>query len=614
MRAFRRWSSGLAVVATAAVLLAACSGGTSGTNNTTGTGSPGGTTVRHGGVATYAEEPGSKPNFISPLQTAQFLTVYNIEGFSNLMWPPLIYIGEDGKAVVNKTKSLFQSIKYSDGDRVVTVQLKNWKWSDGTPISSRDVQFFFNLVKANKESWGNYSQGLFPDNVAKFVIKGPRTFALDLTGPYNPTYYTYDELTEVVPMPQHAWDKISLNGKVGNYDMTKAGAVKVWNMLYNYGRDLQTFATNPLWKIVDGPWTLQSYETNGQATFVPNKHYSGPDKAKLSQFEELPFTSEDSEFNVLLSGSTLDVGYVPLVDIKRAEAQLTQLGYKLSPFYDLYIDFAIPNLTQPQVGALLRQLYIRQAMQELIPQSQMIKDIFDGYGAVGAGPVPTKPPSPYVSALERSGGAYPYSPGKARALLQRHGWKVVTGGTDTCVHAGTGTDECGAGISAGTKLAVSMLYTSGSTATDLEYQDVKSSMAADGISIQLKSEPFNTVVGIVNPCNPAKPSSAVCGWDLGDYGGWVYSPLPIGLLLFTTGAVDNSGSFSDPKVDRLIQAATRSGSSSVFFKYEDYVARQLPFLWMPETAGIVAYKSDLHGPAPVNPLSSPNAQDYYYTK
>ncbi|MGH9303053.1 MAG: ABC transporter substrate-binding protein, partial [Acidimicrobiales bacterium] len=540
MRPPRRWLAPLAGVTTAAVLLAACSGGTGAPGATKGT-NGGPPTIQHGGVVTYAEAPGSEPNFISPLQTAQYLTVYDIEGFANLMWPPLVYIGEGGKAVVDKAKSLAQSIAYSDGGRAVTIQLKDWDWSDGRPITSRDVQFFYNLVKANRQSWGYYTQGEFPDNVSKFLIDGPRTFTLDLTRTYNPSYYTYDQLSEITPIPQHAWDKTSIGGKAGNYDETKAGAVKVWNMIFNSGRDLSTFATNPLWKVVDGPWSLQAYQKNGQATFVPNKKYSGQIKPRISKFVELPFTSNDSEFNVLLTGSTIDVGYVPLLNVKKATSELEARGYKLAPYYELFIDFDIPNLTQPQVGSLLSQLYVRQAMQELIPQKQIIKQVYDGFGVVGAGPVPLAPSSPYISALEKKGGPYPYNPSRAKRLLKAHGWQVVTGGTDTCTRPGTGSNECGKGIRAGAKLELSMLYSSGSQGTDLEYQDIQSSMAQGGVTVQLKSEPFNSVVGIVNPCNPSKPSAAVCGWQLGDYGGWVYSPLPIGILLFTTGAVDNSG-------------------------------------------------------------------------
>ena len=35
----------------------------------------------------------------------------------------------------------------------------------------------------------------------------------------------------------------------------------------------------------------------------------------------------------------------------------------------------------------------------------------------------------------------------------------MPGGTDTCAKPGTGANECGAGIPAGTKLALNLIYT-----------------------------------------------------------------------------------------------------------------------------------------------------------
>ena len=49
-----------------------------------------------------------------------------------------------------------------------TIQLKSWRWSDGQPVTSRDVQFWFNVLAANKNNWWDYTPGEFPDNVTAF--------------------------------------------------------------------------------------------------------------------------------------------------------------------------------------------------------------------------------------------------------------------------------------------------------------------------------------------------------------------------------------------------------------------------------------------------------------
>ena len=91
-------------------------------------------------------------------------------------------------------------------------------------------------------------------------------------------------------MPQHAWDKTSLAGKVGNYDETTEGAKAVYGFLQKQGGDMSTFGTSPLWKVVDGPWKLGTFESSGYYSWVPNKNYSGPDKPILDKVAWTPFT------------------------------------------------------------------------------------------------------------------------------------------------------------------------------------------------------------------------------------------------------------------------------------------------------------------------------------
>ena len=82
---------------------------------------------------------------------------------------------------------------------------------------------------------------------------------IDLTRSYNPQFYADNVLATIPLLPQHAWDKTSPTGKVGNYDETPSGAKAVWNFLQAQGRTWVTFATNPLWQVVDGPWKLAAF-------------------------------------------------------------------------------------------------------------------------------------------------------------------------------------------------------------------------------------------------------------------------------------------------------------------------------------------------------------------
>ena len=87
-----------------------------------------------GATATYAEPPGTTPNYILPLLTGAYYSVANIEQFQRLSYRSLFWIGDKGKPVVNPVLSLANSPTYSANDTVVNITLRKYNWSDGTPV------------------------------------------------------------------------------------------------------------------------------------------------------------------------------------------------------------------------------------------------------------------------------------------------------------------------------------------------------------------------------------------------------------------------------------------------------------------------------------------------
>jgi len=319
----RRLAVAAALVALATVV-AACSG----TSSKVGTGTPKVTgKPEKGGVVTIAEVAAS-PNFIFPYAPSTNSNGYNVN-LTEGLWPFLVYAGDGSKSVVNPQESAFSSLTYSHNDSVVTIVLKPWKWSDGAPVTSRDFTFVYNLLKYNYLNWIDYTQGLFPTDVTKVLTPNSHTVVLDLNRSYNPAFYTDDVLSEIQLIPQHAWDKTSLTGKIGNYDETKAGSKAVYAFLQKEGGLMSGFATNPLWKVVDGPWTLSTFNSNGYYVDSPNKNYSGVDKPIVSKVEYTPFTTDTAEMNTLRSGTSIDLGNLPLNDVSQVGA-LEAEGYTVA--------------------------------------------------------------------------------------------------------------------------------------------------------------------------------------------------------------------------------------------------------------------------------------------
>jgi len=556
------------------------------------------------------EAPGE--DFVFPLVPATNQNGWNVN-LSQPLWPFLVYAGDGAKSQVNKEQSLFTSLDYTNGDKRLTIHLKHWNWSDGKPITSRDFTFVYHLLKANRTNWAAHLPGLFPDDVAKVATPDTHTVVLDLTRAYNPDFYTDDVLSTIPLLPQHAWDKTSATGAVGDHDTTTAGAKAVYSYLQKEGAKIGSFATNPLWQVVDGPWKLSEFRSNGYYSYVPNTKYSGTAKPAIDKLVMSPFTTDTPELNALRSGSSLDVAGLPLNDVKQAQA-LRSSGYAIASVPIPGVAEIVPNLYNAKVGPLLRQLYIRQALQYLINRPQIVSKVYNGYADPGNGPVPVKATETWATPLEKAGGPYPYSPAKAKSVLQAHGWKVTPGGSTTCQSPGSGAAQCGAGIKAGQPLTFQMIYASGRATTDQQNAAIKSSEAQAGITINLKSAPFNTLIGEMGTCTAASHPSASCGWQLSNFGYEPYPLYPNGAGYFDTGGAGNAGGYSDPTMDRLIKATEYGSSTQAFAAYEDYAARQLPWLWVPLRSSILVYRTKLQGIVPLNPFSgTTDFADWYYT-
>jgi peptide/nickel transport system substrate-binding protein len=412
---------------------------------------------------------------------------------------------------------------------------------------------------------------------------------------------------------------------------------KVWSFLTDDGgkakspkmaASLATYATNPAWQVVDGPWHLVEFKTDGTAGFKPNSKYSGPQHPFLSEFIEVPYTSDTSEYSALSSspGTTgnLDVGYAPSQDLPTntgpvgstgANAALMKGKYNLFPVYDWGINYFPWNFNSTtdvgggtKAGYLFRQLYIRQAMQMLVDQPAIIKNVDKGYGVPTYGPVPVYPTNPFASSTEKN-NPYPFNLSKAKSLLTSHGWTVNPGGVSVC----NSSSKCGTGIHPGAKLQFNELYAGGTTAIDDTVTAEVSDWSKIGIKVSLHSTTFDNVLTTAIPCSF---TSSSCSWELGNWGGgWVFAPdyLPTGEEIFATGAGSNSGSYNDATNNKYIHLTNVSTNQKYFTKYEDYLAKQLPVVWQPNPASVTAEVSvHIGGVTPVNALLNLTPEYWYF--
>jgi peptide/nickel transport system substrate-binding protein len=597
-------------IMTAGVAVTACALVAAGCN---GSGNSGGTPVE-GGTAVFAEPPLSPPTYIFPFMSSSVISDVNLFDFQYLMYRPLYWFGNGGQPTVNYPLSLAYPPTFN-GDKV-TITLKRYKWSNRTPVTTQDVMFWLNMEAAVPHDYGAYTN--FPADVKDITVVSPTKLTMIMDKAYSPSWFLYNELSQVTPMPA-AWDRTA-SGR-SSCDTTVSDCAAVYNYLNDQAKNVTGYVGSPLWSVVDGPWKLSAFNADGRVTFVPNRSYSGPVKPKLAAFSEVPFTTDTAEYNVLQSansGTKIDVGYLPQEDAPAKPINATVgsnpvSGYTLTPWPLWGINYFVVNY-QSTTGAapIIKQLYFREALEDEMNQEAVISGPLRGYGTTTVGPVGTNPVTQWLSPQGKSGDPFPYDPGKAKSLLTSHGWNVVPNGVSTCIDPSL----CGPGIKRGQKLSFSMPYATGYSWITSEMTQLQSNAATIGIKLNLQPKPFTEVTALAaGNCTVAK---LPCNWDMANWGGgWSFSPdyAPTGEQLFLSGVVANSGGYSNAANNSMINETLASGNLQYLYNWQDYLATQLPVIWQPNADyQLTEVANNLQGVTPQSPTLSINPEDWYFVK
>jgi peptide/nickel transport system substrate-binding protein len=603
-----------AVLATTVLAVAACgsssssSGGAAGGGNGSvssslgtrlyGTLPPPGT-PKPGGTVTQGQLTGQTPTYIFPIAPGAQTSTGTISFLSSLYMP--LYGGPTGaRPQVDYGLSAANPPQFTNGDKTVTIPIKpGLKWSNGQPVDANDVVFWFDLLKAAiKEStanWGQFSPGLMPQNVTSISTSGKYDVVMHLTQSYNPGFFLNNNLSDtnnVYPLPSTAWNIASSGGPHLDYT-NPANAKKIYDYLNKAGAAVATFASNPLWKVNDGPFKLSSFSaTNSSYNLAPNPNYGGSPKAQANVSVQ-SYTGYTSELNAMRGGS-LDVA-VGIDPSQLAEAAgLKSQGIDIfgGPGWGWFGGQINYKDTTNHFDKVISQLYVRQAIDHLIDQPAIIKGVYKGAAVPAYGQVPSAPTSPYAPPSATT-PAYPYSPSTAVSLLKSHGWKVVPGGTTTCAKPGTAATECGAGIPAGTPISFvwasqpQAVATTGALESEVIASEAKQ---AAGINIQLQTKTFNFLISNYNDANPAgvKFTNA---WGVNNFGGLFTDYYPTGSGTWNPGAGFNTGAYNDPTANSLMNASVHSGNVSAVKSEATYIAAHLPVFWMPDGDYLLAVNS-----------------------
>jgi peptide/nickel transport system substrate-binding protein len=520
------------------------------------------TNTSNGGIITYALPSQTNLNWFLPLSVPTG-SLYDGQLFFQL-YKPMLWINNDYK--INWKSSIADKITYNKAGTVYHVFMNpKWHWSNGHPVTTKDVMFTWHVIQAASSSkapspwpFGGAGTGDIPNGIKSIVPNSKYEFTITLDKPANQEWFIYNGIIQITPLP--------------------ASVMDIHKNIQKEIKYLGDNGTNAYFdKVVDGPFEIKSAVPSQAWTIVPNPHYDG----HKSHVKEIVFAYEASsaaEFSALKTGA-INVGYLDLSQYD-SRGSLTSMGDRILPQYTFGVDYTALNMRPgSSTRSIFDHLYIRQAMQMGQDLQAIDKSIYHGYAPVLDGPIPTVPKTKFIDpALNNT--VYPFNIEKGKKLLESHGWKEVNGVMTK------GKQQ----------LKFVLLYASGSTSGTDEAEVLKEDWAKEGIDITLKPMSFSTLISITGVPKDANQWQMATGFGWGYNGPGFY---PTGGQLFATNAPSGFG-YSNKTEDALIDAThvpyqTEQETMKHFFAYEDFTAKHLPFLWNNNVGTLAVVAPTVHG-------------------
>jgi oligopeptide transport system substrate-binding protein len=282
------------------------------------------------------------------------------------LYSGLVYY--DAEGVVHN--EIAESIESDDNQNwTITIQ-DGWEWSDGTPVTADNFVDAWNWAGYGPN--GAKGAGFFSSiegfaeaqGVPEFDDEGNVTSMLE-----EPTAETLSGLEAVseteftVKLTQPESDFPIRLGYSAFYPLPEA-----------FFDDPDAFGTEPATTIVNGPYTLESWEHESQISLVPNEAYEGDRKAQNGGLDFIVYTDEDTSYADLQGGNLDILENVPTSAMSTFEEELGEgaVSEPSASFAALTVPEWLPEF---QGDAGLKR---RQALSMAINRDQITETIFAG--------------------------------------------------------------------------------------------------------------------------------------------------------------------------------------------------------------------------------------------
>lgn len=439
-----------------------------------------------------------------------------------------------------------KSWEVSDDRKAVTLKIEpGMKWSDGQPITSKDVKWSLDELGGHGALFTSYTS-----SITRVDTPDPQTVVIHTR---RPDARIVGGLFVYV-LPEHVWGKVPLSELKGQYQPKLPIVGSGPYMVTEYERrKIITMERNPNWRGEPGEYD--------KVQFI---RYGSQDATERAlQLGEIDLDREVEAASFERLGSTDDV------ETRRsATPAYTQLAFNLCP------ENICPDA---EFNPAIQDTTVRQAIAYAVDRNKLNEIATRGTSFVANGILP----SYYKSFYETPEQTYPYDPDLANQMLDEAGWTLN----------GDGVRE-----KDGETLSFDLAVRSESPDT-VQMAKLIAEMTQE-IGVQFNVEVISTdkLYDLTVRSENGKPAPAfdtfIWGW-----GGDPYDPSFL-LSILTTGEIGGSSDsfYSNPEYDRLYREQTEIFNAeerrAVIGQMVALTQRDLPYLVLTEDPQLQAYRTD----------------------
>lgn len=294
-----------------------------------------------------------------------------------------------------------------------------------------------------------------------------------------------------------------------------------------------------------GPFKFAEWESNAKVVVTRNEDYwDGAPSLEAVVFR--PITDANTRVAEMLSGGIDVMVEIPPDSVSSFDGN----GFTLHEQAGPHLWFLILNAKEGPFA----DKRVRQAINYAIDKKALVDQILQGTAEVASGPTPPAFSWAYNDSLQ----PYPYDPEKAKALLKEAGHE----GADLTFYV----TEGGSGMLDPVPMGSA----------------IQADLAEIGLNVTIETYEWNTFLGKVNPGLEGKADMAEMAWMTNDP-----DTLPY-LALRTDAWPDkggfNSGYYSNPEVDKLLEAARsatdQAKRAELYQKMQEIVYEDAPWAFI----------------------------------